>query len=45
MLGFTPFNPTYTSREQEIQKTRPAVVISSEMFSAIPMQIIIPMTT
>ncbi|NMF62612.1 type II toxin-antitoxin system PemK/MazF family toxin [Brasilonema octagenarum UFV-E1] len=33
------------TRGQEIQKTRPAVVISSEMFSAIPMRIIIPVTT
>ena len=33
------------TRGQEIQKTRPAVVISSEMFSAIPMRIIIPVAT
>ncbi|MEG4086455.1 type II toxin-antitoxin system PemK/MazF family toxin [Microcoleus sp. POL10_C6] len=33
------------TRGQEIQKTRPAVVISSEMFSSIPMRIIIPVAT
>ncbi|WP_445302291.1 type II toxin-antitoxin system PemK/MazF family toxin [Microcoleus sp. F4-D5] len=33
------------TRGQEIQKTRPAVVISSEMFSFIPMRIIIPVAT
>lgn len=30
------------TRGQEIQKTRPAVIISSEMLSSIPMRIIIP---
>ncbi|WP_230967349.1 type II toxin-antitoxin system PemK/MazF family toxin [Nostoc commune] len=33
------------SRGQEIQKTRPAVVISSDMLSSIPMRIIIPIAT
>lgn len=33
------------TRAQEIQKTPPAVVISSEMFSSIPMRIIIPVAT
>lgn len=33
------------TRGQEIQKTRPAVVISSEMFSSIPLRIIIPVAT
>jgi mRNA interferase MazF len=33
------------TRGQEIHKTRPAVVISSEMFSSIPMRIIIPVAT
>ena len=33
------------TRGQEIQKIRPAVVISSEMFSSIPMRIIIPVAT
>lgn len=33
------------SRGQEIKKTRPAVVISSEMLSSIPMRIIIPVAT
>jgi len=33
------------TRGQEIQKTRPAVVISSEMFSSIPMLLIIPVGT
>ncbi len=33
------------TRGQEIQKTRPAVVISSQMFSSIPMRIIIPVAT
>ena len=32
------------TRGQEIQKTRPAVVISSEAFSEIPIRIIIPVT-
>lgn len=30
------------ARGQEIQKTRPAVVISSDFLSSIPMRIIIP---
>jgi mRNA interferase MazF len=33
------------TRGQEIQKTRPVVVISSDMFGAIPMRIIIPIAT
>jgi mRNA interferase MazF len=33
------------TRGQEIQKTRPAVVISSEIFSPIPMRIVIPVAT
>ncbi len=33
------------TRGQEIQKTRPGVVISSEMFSSIPMRMIIPVAT
>jgi len=33
------------TRGQEIQKTRPAVVISSDIFSAIPMRIIVPVAT
>jgi mRNA interferase MazF len=33
------------TRGQEIQKTRPAVVISSEMFSSIPIRLIIPVAT
>jgi mRNA interferase MazF len=41
-IWLVQLNPT---RGQEIQKTRPAVVISSEMFSAIPMRIIIPVAT
>ncbi|WP_088891252.1 type II toxin-antitoxin system PemK/MazF family toxin [Leptolyngbya ohadii] len=35
-------NPT---RGQEIQKTRPVVVISSDLFSPIPLRIIIPITS
>ncbi len=33
------------TRGQEIQKTRPAIVISVDMFSSIPMRIIIPIAT
>ncbi|MEG3842868.1 type II toxin-antitoxin system PemK/MazF family toxin [Microcoleus sp. herbarium14] len=33
------------TRGQEIMKTRPAVVISSEMFTSIPMRMIIPVAT
>lgn len=33
------------TRGQEIQKTRPAVVVSSNLFSAIPMRIVIPIAT
>lgn len=32
------------TRGQEIQKTRPAVVISSELFEPIPIRIVIPVT-
>lgn len=32
------------TRGQEIQKTRPAVVISSELFAPIPIRIVIPVT-
>ena len=35
-------NPT---RGQEIRKTRPVVIISSELFSPIPLRIIIPITS
>ena len=35
-------NPTVG---QEIQKTRPVVVISTDLFSAIPLRIIVPVTT
>ncbi|MFQ4143218.1 type II toxin-antitoxin system PemK/MazF family toxin [Chlorogloeopsis sp. ULAP02] len=33
------------TRGQEIQKTRPGVVISSDLFSSIPLRIIIPVAT
>ncbi|WP_414530409.1 type II toxin-antitoxin system PemK/MazF family toxin [Nodularia chucula] len=33
------------TKGQEIQKTRPAVVISSDIFNSIPMRIIIPIAT
>jgi mRNA interferase MazF len=33
------------TRGQEIQKTRPVVVISSNLFAPIPLRIIIPITT
>ncbi|HSM81273.1 MAG TPA: type II toxin-antitoxin system PemK/MazF family toxin [Nodosilinea sp.] len=33
------------TRGQEIQKTRPVVVISSNLFGPIPLRIIIPITT
>ncbi len=33
------------ARGQEIQKTRPAVVISSDIFSSIAMRIIVPVAT
>jgi mRNA interferase MazF len=33
------------TRGQEIQKTRPVVVISSDLFSSIPLRIIIPVAT
>ncbi|PSN15054.1 PemK family transcriptional regulator [filamentous cyanobacterium CCT1] len=33
------------TRGQEIQKTRPVVVISSNLFTPIPLRIVIPITT
>lgn len=33
------------TRGQEIQKTRPAIIINNDMFSSIPMRIIIPIAT
>ncbi|AKG23468.1 type II toxin-antitoxin system PemK/MazF family toxin [Calothrix sp. 336/3] len=30
---------------QELQKTRPAVVINSELFATIPMRIVVPLTS
>ncbi|WP_019498256.1 type II toxin-antitoxin system PemK/MazF family toxin [Pseudanabaena sp. PCC 6802] len=33
------------TRGQEIQKTRPALIVSSDLFSTIPMRIIIPIAT
>ncbi|MDJ0733657.1 MAG: type II toxin-antitoxin system PemK/MazF family toxin [Nostocaceae cyanobacterium] len=30
---------------QELQKTRPAIVINSELFAAIPMRIVVPLTS
>ncbi|WP_430711997.1 type II toxin-antitoxin system PemK/MazF family toxin [Nodosilinea sp. AN01ver1] len=33
------------TRGQEIQKTRPVVVISSNLFAPIPLRIVIPITT
>jgi mRNA interferase MazF len=41
-LWLVDLNPT---RGQEIQKTRPVVVISTNVFDAIPLRIIIPITT
>ena len=41
-LWLVDLNPT---RRQEIQKTRPVVVISTNVFDAIPLRIIVPITT
>jgi mRNA interferase MazF len=41
-IWLVDLNPT---RGQEIQKTRPVVVISSNLFSSIPVRIIIPVTS
>ncbi|MUG95366.1 hypothetical protein F7734_24570 [Scytonema sp. UIC 10036] len=41
-IWMVQFDPT---RGQEIQKTPPAVVISSNMLSTIAMRIIVPVTT
>ncbi|MBA3922193.1 MAG: type II toxin-antitoxin system PemK/MazF family toxin [Nostocaceae cyanobacterium] len=41
-IWLVDLNPT---RGQEIQKTRPAVIISAEIFNPIPLRIIIPITS
>ncbi len=41
-IWLVDLNPT---RGQEIQKTRPVVIISAELFSPIPLRIIIPITS
>ncbi len=41
-IWLVDLNPT---RGQELQKTRPVIVISSDLFQAIAMRIIIPITT
>ncbi len=41
-IWLVDLNPT---RGQEIQKTRPVVIISSDLFSPIPLRIIIPITS
>jgi mRNA interferase MazF len=41
-IWLVDLNPT---RGQEIQKTRPVVVISADIFNPIPIRIIIPITT
>jgi mRNA interferase MazF len=41
-IWLVELNPT---RGQEIQKTRPVVVISSDSFNSIPLRIIIPITS
>jgi mRNA interferase MazF len=41
-LWLVDLNPT---RGQEIQKTRPVIVVSSDFLVAIPMRIIIPVTS
>jgi mRNA interferase MazF len=41
-IWLVELNPT---RGQEIQKTRPVVVISSDTFNSIPLRIIIPITS
>jgi len=41
-IWLVDLNPT---RGQEIQKTRPVVIISSDFFNPIPLKIIIPITS
>jgi mRNA interferase MazF len=41
-IWLVDLNPT---RGQEIQKTRPVVIISAEIFDPIPLRIIIPITS
>lgn len=41
-IWLVDLNPT---RGQEIQKTRPVVVISSDLFNPIPLKIVIPVTS
>ncbi len=41
-IWLVDLNPT---RGQELQKTRPAVIISAEIFNPIPLRIIIPITS
>ena len=41
-IWLVDLNPT---RGQEIQKTRPVIVISTNLFSPIPLRIIIPITS
>jgi mRNA interferase MazF len=41
-IWLVDLNPT---RGQEIQKTRPVVVISSDLFAPIPLRIVIPITS
>jgi mRNA interferase MazF len=41
-IWLVDLNPT---RGQEIQKTRPVVIISAELFNPIPLRIIIPITS
>jgi mRNA interferase MazF len=41
-IWLVDLNPT---RGQEIQKTRPVVIISSDFLSPIPLRIIIPITS
>jgi mRNA interferase MazF len=41
-IWLVDLNPT---RGQEIQKARPAVIISAEIFNPIPLRIVIPITS
>jgi mRNA interferase MazF len=41
-IWLVDLNPT---RGQEIQKTRPVVIISAEIFNPIPLRIVIPITS
>ncbi len=41
-IWLVDLNPT---RGQEIQKTRPVVIISAEAFQPIPLRIIVPITS